>query len=301
LTFEEAQEQLLRVRDSTVVTTRIALALWNVRRRNPEVSRNGQVLISYNEILEWSGHEKNKRPAYQGSDVMYTEGFRTDDRDDVARDIELASRIHLQGNRVVYGRTGKPEIIKTKGPYIHMSTIDRQTLWGTTERLGVWFGPGAWINDYDTVDNIYLAEIDRRLLTLNPHDDRAELRLALYLGERWRQQAHHPRYSEPISMEELLRHSVIAIDRNVLTNRFAPRIERALENLCVKGIVGSYACLDPVDKSKTQWGRDWLASRWRILPPDDLAQSYVDKGITQASTRPLSGRQQRKGGGTGNG
>jgi hypothetical protein len=49
--------------------------------------------------------------------------------------------------------------------------------------------------------------------------------------------------------------------------------------LCQLGIVGSYKCLTPMDRSKGYWGRDWLAARWRIVPPDALVQSYVDKGI----------------------
>lgn len=280
LSLADAQAQLLNIRESTVLTLRIAQGLWNLRRRDAKLGRNGAALIGFNDILQWRGVAKHSRAAAPGSERRVTDGWRTEDREDVRRDFELASRYWLRGQHTVWFR-GKAQPVNVDGPYAHVSFIGVPTLWGTEEPAGVWFTPGDWINSYAEATNNYLAEIDRRVFELNPQNEQHELKLALYLTERWREQAHKGNYGEPITMTELLQKSVIAIDR-IHIDRFVSRIEHALAKLRERGIIGAYECLNPADRSKGRWGQAWLASRWRILPPDALRQSYADKGITQA-------------------
>lgn len=293
LTLEEAQAQLLRIRQSTVLTMRIAQGLWNVRRHDAKLARNGAALITFNEVLQWRGVSKHSRAAAPGSERRVSDGWRTEDREDTRLDFELFSRYYVRGQHTVFYR-GKARAVNVDGPYAHVSFIGVPTLWGTEEPAGVWYNPGGWINSYEEATNNYLAEIERSVFELNPQNEQHEQRLAFYLVERWREQANKGHYDEPITMAELLQKSVIAIDRNMLTTRFAPRIEHALGTLRQRGIISAYECLNPADRSKGRWGQAWLASRWRILPPDMLRQNYIDKGITQAPRQLPPGRPRRQ-------
>lgn len=288
LSIEDAQAQLQRIRPSTIITIRIAQGLWNLRRHDAKLAANGAAAIAFNDILQWRGVAKHSRPAAPGSERRITDGWRTEDREAVRQDFELASRYYLRGQHTVMYR-GKAQTVNVDGPYMQVSFISVPTLWGE-EPAGVWFNPGSWINSYESVGNYFLAEIDRRVFELNPQNEQHELKLALYLTELWRWQATNQPYDTPITMAELLQKSVIDVDRNMLTTRFAPRIEHALAKLRERGIIGAYECLNPPDRSKGKWGQDWLASRWRILPPDALRQSYVDKGLTPPVKRLGPGR-----------
>ncbi len=280
LSLADAQAQLLRVRGGTALTVRIAQGLWNLRRHDAKLGRNGAALIAYNDILRWRGVAKHSRAVSPGSERRVTDGWRTEDREDVRRDFEIASSYYLRGQHTVM-YNNKAQTINVAGPYMKVSFSSVPTLWGE-EPAGVWFTPGDWINSYEDAGNYYLAEIDRRVFELNPQNEQHELKLALYLTELWRAQARKGRYDQPTTMSELLQRSVINVDRNMLTSRFAPRIENALAKLRDRGIIGAYECLTPVDKSKGKWGQAWLASLWRISPPDALRQSYIDKDITKA-------------------
>ena len=109
----------------------------------------------------------------------------------------------------------------------------------------------------------------------NSQDEQHELRLALYLTERWREQARKQDYAEPISMQNLLEASVIPIDKKH-AYRFIPRIEDALHQLFAKGILGTEAkCLSAIDRTQPRWTKAWLASRWVLLPPSEIKEHYA--------------------------
>lgn len=281
LSLADAQAQLLRITPRTLITTRIAMSLWNLRRHDAKLGRNGQALITHDEILHWRGVPKHSRLLHPGTDSKdrVTDGWRSEDREAVRRDFELASRYYLRGQHTIVLKD-KRRSITVDGPYVHVSFISIED-----EPRGVWLGPGGWINDYEDAGNYYLAEIDRRIFQLQPSHEQHELLIALYLAERWRTQAHNGHYDEPITMTNLLQSSVIPVDRKHL-ERFASRVEQALEILRKRGIIGKCECLTPPDRTKRNWGKDWLAARWRIQPPDDLQQSYTEKGITK-DTRQL--------------
>lgn len=110
-----------------------------------------------------------------------------------------------------------------------------------------------------------------------------QLRIALYLTERWREQARKGTYDEPITMQDLLDESVISIDKKH-AYRFIPRIEDALHQLFVKGILGAEPlCLNPPDKEMPRWTGAWLASQWMLLPPGEIMRRYQRLG---AAPRP---------------
>ena len=78
-------------------------------------------------------------------------------------------------------------------------------------------------------------------------------------------------------MSELLAASMIRIDKAHLTSQFAPRIEHALHELWKHQIIGGKepAPVEEIDKSRPQWGKAWLASRWIIPPPTEVQEFYA--------------------------
>ena len=282
LPLAEAKTQLMTIRDSTLVTLRIALGIWNLRKHNPSlISPTGRIPITYDEILAWQGRRKH---SYVSGGKRITDGYRPEDREEVRDDLKLASMIYLKGDRTIY-INGRQQKSHFEGRYIDVTFWDYPSLFsGEKPRLqGVTFVPGGWMDAYASANNIYLAEIDRRVFQLHKHHEQHALRLAFFLADEWRSHAYDTHHDYIFTMAELLARSVIRVDKRNLTNRLAPSIEKSLELLRARGIIGSYECLAPIDKSKPQWGNDWLASRWRILPPESLLQSYMAKGIAQPS------------------
>jgi len=272
LEIPQALKQIRQLSESTVLTARIVLGLWNIRRHNERVSKNGSVAVLLEEILQWQGIQKHSRVAHPGTNKRYTDGYRTEQKRRVLQDMTLLAACNVRGNCTISIR-GKSVPIQVDGPYMRYSTVSK-TLKGEKIIIGFLVSPGDWISTYEQHQNYYLAEVDNQIFKLNPQNDRYALRLALYLTERWREQAKTGNFSTPITMSELLASSMIEVDERHMTSRFVPRIEAALQKLENMGILGKQICLTEVNKEQTRWSKDWLASRWEILPPLKLIQEY---------------------------
>lgn len=274
--LEEALARLRNISESTVLTMRIAMGLWNIRRYDGQLLKNGAAPMPIDEILLWRGVKKHSRLAYpqQGespaSEQRRTDGWNTKHVAAVVDDFALAELFYVHGSHDIWKNGKRVGSYEVSSPYMRATPVKRKDLWGHEEVVGMFVSPGDWIVSYAENGNYFLTPADRRVFQLNPQNEQHELRIALYLVELWRKQAKDRAYSEPIVMSDLLRESVIAVNEKNLTNRFAPRIEEALANLQRRGIIGRCECLTPVDKNKAHWGKDWLAARWRILPPQDV-------------------------------
>jgi hypothetical protein len=288
LELPQALKQIRRLSESTVLTGRILLGLWNIRRYNHRVSKNGSVAVLLEEILQWQGIQKHSRVAHPGTTKRYTDGYRTEQKQRVIQDLVLLASCNVRGTSTITVK-GKSAAIEVDGPYMRYSVVSRKTGPGEKSIIGFLVSPGDWISTYEQHHQRYLAEVDSQIFKLNPQNDRYALRLALYLTERWREQAREGDFSTPITMSDLLAASMIAVDERHLTVRFIPRIEDALAQLESMGIVGKQLCLTAIDKTQARWGKDWLASHWEILPPLTLIREYLVIG-KRASNR----KQQRK-------
>jgi hypothetical protein len=273
LEIPQALKQIRQLSESTVLTARIVLGLWNIRRHNNRVSTNGSVAILLEEILQWQGVKKHSRVAHPGTNKRYTDGYRTERKERVLQDLALLANCNVRGNCTITVK-GKSVSIQVDGPYMRYSVFARKTLLNERNILGFLVSPGDWISTYEQHQNYYLAEVDTQIFKLNPQNDSYALRLSLYLTERWREQAKEGDFSTPIVMSELLAASMIEVDERHMTSRFVPRIEASLEKLETMGIIGKQICLTDVDRNQTRWSKDWLASRWEILPPLKLIQEY---------------------------
>ena len=275
LELPQALKQIRQLSESTVLTGRILLGLWNIRRHNHHVSKNGSVAVLLEEILQWQGIQKHSRVAHPGTSKRYTDGYRTEQKQRVIQDLMLLASCNVRGTSTITVK-GKSAAIEVDGPYMRYSVVSRKT--GPSEKsiIGFLVSPGDWISTYEQHHHQYLAEVDSQIFKLNPQNDRYALRLALYLTERWREQVQEGSFSTPIAMSDLLAASMIAVDERHLTVRFIPRIEEALDQLETMGVIGRQACLTPIDKTQARWGKEWLASRWEILPPLELIREYQE-------------------------
>lgn len=289
LEIGEALTQIRKLSESTVLTARIVLGLWNSRRHKKHLSQDGSVPILLDEILQWQGVQKHSRAAHPGTTKRYTDGYRAEHKQRVIQDLVLLAACNVRGTCKVKVR-GKMIAIEVDGPYIRYDTVSRKMPTGEKVILGFLISPGGWIGTYEQQQGEELAQIDSQIFTLNPQNDRYALRLALYLVERWREQARHGQFSEPIVMSDLLAASMIDADKRHLTSEIAPRIEEALQRLETMGIIGKHLCLSSIDRDQARWGKDWLASRWEILPPLDLIHSYQ----SVRSSKKRSGKQRIK-------
>lgn len=275
LAIGEALNKLRMLSDSTVLTARIALGLWNSRRDDAALSKNGSVPVLLDELLAWQGHEKRKRFAHPGTDSSkrYSDGYRTAQKQQTLQDMAALAACHIRGiAELVVG--GKNVQIEVDGPYLRYDLVSRRTRSGERILIGFLVAPGGWITTYEQGQNELFVQIDREIFRMNPQNDKYALRIALYLTELWREQAKSGTFSTPIAMSALLAASMIEVDKSHLTSEFAPKIELALKHLEEMHIIGKQMCLKPVDKTKTRWGREWLASRWEILPPVELIRAY---------------------------
>lgn len=269
----ELRTDLHQRRESTLLTARILLGLWNSRRYDPRLSVKGRVVIRTDEILAWRGVQKHHRIAYPGSSKRFTDGYQWKHKQQVYRDLEVLSQYYLRGQHTIVAQ-GKVQRIAIDAPYLEITPLE-----GTTQghkNSGYLVAPGNWIDTYEASGNVFLSYIDRRIFQLNPQYDGIALRISLYLTERWRQHARSASSQEPFLMADLLTASMVPVDKPNLTSRFVPRVEAALHKLYELGILGAApVCLSPVETTQAQWGKDWLASYWRLMPPVEIVQSAI--------------------------
>jgi len=292
LPVEEALTAIRQFSASTVLTARIVLAIWQRRRYEQRLSKNGAAPMRLDEILSMRGMKKRSAPAYPGtdSDIRYSNGYKTEDKQAILADLAILQRCIVRGECTVFVK-GKWQGLSVDDQYLHHSIVYRKFPTGGREIAGIFVTAGDWINVYEDNAALFLAAVEQKVFQLNPHQEQHELRLALYLTERWREQARKRNYADPISMQELLEASVIPIDRKH-TYRFIPRIEDALHQLFAKGILGAEPqCITLIDRTQTRWTGDWLASLWILLPPEDIKQHYStiaasSSSLPRASSRP---------------
>jgi hypothetical protein len=279
LEMNEALKRIRELSESTALTARIVLGLWNIRRSNNQITVNGSVAIRLEEVLEWRGIKKHSylaHPEIPGCAKRYTDGYEPKYRDQVLKDLDLLASCCVRG-RVNCTFKGKRVEVSINGPYLTYSLVMYKTLWAEDTIAGVFASPGDWINAYAEYDNHFFSEIDRKIFQFHPHRQQHELRLALYLTERWRQLAREGNFEKEISMNELLTASMIRVDKAHLTSQFVPRIEHALHELWEHKIIGGKepAPVEEVDKNLAQWGKAWLASHWIIPPPPEVQEFYA--------------------------
>jgi hypothetical protein len=266
LSAKEVHSHLTAQSERAVITARIVMGLWLCRRYDARFSSCGRVAIRADEILQWRGLQKHQRRAYAGSNKRFSDGYQWKHKQQVVRDLQLLQLYYLRGYHTIIDR-GKVQHMLVDSPYLSLTPLPEFTSGGATI-VGYLGAPGNWIEDYETYNNVYLTDVNRRIFQLNPQNDRLALRIALYLVEHWRHIARGQKYNESFLMADLLAASMIPIDKANLTSRFAPRVEAALQKLYDQGILGEApVCLSPVDKTKAHWGTDWLAAYWRLVPP----------------------------------
>lgn len=285
LEMAEALRRIRELGETTALTARIVLGIWNIRRANNQLAKNGSVAMRLEEVLEWRGIKKHSYLAFPdspNSEKRYTDGYEIKHKEQVLRDLDLLAACCVRG-RVTCIFKGKKTNVSINGPYLRYAIVTHETLWSEEAIAGVFAAPGDWINAYTEQDNYFFAEIDRKIFQLHPQNEQHELRLALYLTELWRQQGKDGHYSGKMKMADLLAASMIRVNKKNLTSRFAPRIEKALDNLWEMKIIGAPpVCLTPVDTTKSHWGKAWLASEWVIVPPPAIQQYY------ETTLRPVS-------------
>ena len=290
-----ALERIRQLGESTALTARIVLGIWNIRRFNHQLAKDGTVAMRVEEVLEWRGIKKHSHVAYPGSAKRYTNGYETKYKEQVLRDLDALASCCVRG-RVTVTFKGKQTKTSINGPYLTYSIVTQETLWREDTIVGVFVGPGSWINAYEEYDNYFLAEIDRKIFQFHPQRQQHEIRIALYLTEHWRQGARRDAFEKPITMADLLAASMIHVDKAHLTSQFAPRIENALTTLWEQGIIGGKAepkpCI-PIDTTKS-WGRAWLGSKWVIVPPAEVQKYYATTISLPPAKQVKQGRKHSK-------
>jgi len=281
LELKEAKEQIKRAGELTVLVDRLLLWFW-LSRSHPRpgdgktfIGRNGSVPVSIEEMLEMLGYTKHKKREFEGG-PQYFDGYRTEDKDKLLWNIDILAQFQVSSeNESGFG---------IRGAYM------RYTLgfWNGVH-AGYLISPGDWINAVDLVEAPMLMRIDEQIIRFDRQAEQHEIRLCLYLAEAFRDQLKKGTLGQPltvpadnqtgreryITMEELLNEARIKIDRNNLTQRFAPRIEAALHNLVERNIL---ACADPLNTIDTQqkgyWGKTWCAMPMIIQAPQRLVEEY---------------------------
>ncbi len=276
LDLAEAQKKIRALGGSTALTARVVMGLWNLRRSDARLLINGSAAISIDEIFGWRGLRKHQRTAYPGTPGAHqrrrTDGYRPEQKQQILNDLALLASCCVRGHCTVIIK-GKKKTFYINGSYLRYSIVTIKNIWGQNEVVGFFVSPGDWVNAFDHEEN-HLIEIDRRIFQLNPQNEQHELRIALYLVERWHQQTYEGLDDPSITMNDLLTASMIPIDR-INIARFAHRIEEALANLWKRGIIQQPVLLTPIEREKARWGNEWLAAQWRILAPQKILDTYI--------------------------
>jgi hypothetical protein len=161
---------------------------------------------------------------------------------------------------------GHVQAVAIDAPYLSLTPVVK-----VGKVVGYLVAPGGWLGSYEANQQHFLANVPSQLFHLHPRNDYLALRLGLFLTAHWRRHAHNAhtgKARQPICMADLLTASMIPLDKANLTSRFIPRIEAALQKLSTLGLLGEPPRnLTRLDQTKAQWGKDWLASYWHLVPP----------------------------------
>ncbi len=156
-------ELLAAQSERTVLTARIVLGLWNSRRYDPRLSLNGSVAIRADEILAWRGVQKHQRTAYIGANKRFSDGYQEKHKQQVAQDMELLQQYYLRGSHTLIIQ-GKVTRLPVDSPYLDITPITSNR--GASN--GYLVSPGNWIDDYETYQHSFLADVNRKIFALNP-------------------------------------------------------------------------------------------------------------------------------------
>ena len=91
----DALERIRALGETTVLTGRILLGLWNIHRSEGRLAKDGTAPIRLEDILEWRGVQKHSRTLYPGSEKRSTDGYQWKHRQQVHQDIKLLAARYL--------------------------------------------------------------------------------------------------------------------------------------------------------------------------------------------------------------
>jgi hypothetical protein len=191
-----ARQQIMKLGEGTVLTARLLLGLWHVRRHQGLVAKNGSVPILISEVLRLRGIEKRSRAPFHGASAMYSDGYRTEHKRGVLEEVALLANFHVQGTFTLTHQ-GATETFEVRGPYLRYSIVARKG-----RIAGFLVSPGDWINTYELTEVPSLVSVDEQILRLNPQNQQHALRIALYLVERWLDQARQGKFEQLVAWLE---------------------------------------------------------------------------------------------------
>ncbi len=266
---EAAKEALEKLRESTILTARYILGRWNIAREQGQLVEEGSVPIRVEDLLEYRGIKPHSRAIGTG-EARKIEDYEPKYFRDAQGDFRLLGHFWLKGPRpILVEGTWKP-----MGVDSYYLRIGRWKNLETDKSL-YFAAPGNWIIPYLSSGGLWLAELDQRVFQLNPMRHQVAMRWALFASEYWQWCLMNGTGFAPLTMQEWLTHSMIPINHEHLTDRTVPQVDRAIEVLKKQGILKAAIPERIVSREPAQWGREWLATRWTMIPPDDVVQRHL--------------------------
>jgi len=162
LEMAEALSRIRQLSASTLLTARIVLGLWNIRRSNHQLARDGSIAMRLEEVLEWRGLKKRSYLAAPGlSEKRYTGGYKAEYKEQVLQDLDLLASCCVRG-QVTCSFKGKKVQVNISGPYLQYSLVTIKPGEANEVVAGVFVSPGAWINAYtDSITAIAISSARR--------------------------------------------------------------------------------------------------------------------------------------------
>lgn len=191
----------------------------------------------------------------------------------------------IEGHAIHYLRDkrGKTEQVNVNTPlFVVEGRVEAYGLRGRPLLVGIRYKPGMWIRPL--IGDCYtpqLAKMLRCALTFDPYHEYKEKRLARYLSTYiFRINRGQP---TKMTMTALLdgAHIVRTETARNEPGEYICGVEAAIQNVVGKwGEGGEIACLETDPLPRKGKLDIWLSRKWRIVPPDALAEHY-----RQASSR----------------
>lgn len=255
LDLPQAIEQIKRLGIRTVQIARLALAFWNSERYAGRLTETGSVAISVDDVLHWLNLD--------GSVKKY--------RLQLYRDFFYLQNCHLIGQYTYRDAQGRPHQISIDGPYMRVSTVRETTLWGE-EIIGFVVAPGDWITTHARTASGYFGLLDHRMFGLNPQNDQYALYTGWYLIEWLSQAFQGANPSLTLTIEQLLRGSMIEFDQTTFPLRFTERVEAGLQTLFDLDLLAEPPGIARRGPAHKHWREEWLAQEWFFQPRLDKVQ-----------------------------
>jgi len=234
----------------------------------------GAAWVNVDALLDARGLKRIQKKDEPGN---WQHGHRTEDRVAVGRALEQLDTLWIEVQNVDLKPSGKR---RKSQRFSHesraLAVVDRvmqRDLEGGKVVRAARVVLGSWVDMYRDAEITQLGTLAQKALAYDPHNHKAEKRLAKYLAFHYKYNPNRPVIRRKV--RDLLETATIPADA-ARPKRPDERLTKALNRLQEDGVIGTWRpVIDPAERAARGWFAPWLESMIEIEQPPFIQSRYA--------------------------